>query len=210
MNEVTVSGLGLAGSLANLVAQINADPARIFTAEIDGVGIKLTAKTKGEFGNGIVVTSVLNAGNQMNGGAAQVNFAGGVSDPTAIIQIADYSIGDNSLEVFANMQNLSTEVLEFTGLGSASGEFSKTIEEFATLVSGAITGQYNEAKAIDDVKQGALDSLNKELTKLFSPDLYEQYFYSLELKQYMTVVANYGKMVQNIADRIFDTLFGRN
>ena len=210
LNQVTVSGLGLADSLVNLMNQINANPACIFTAEIDGAGIKLTAKTKGEFGNNIVVTPALNAGNQMNGGFVPVNFTGGVSDPTAIIKIADYSIGDNSSEVFANMQKLSSEVLEFTGLGSASGEFSKTIEEFATLVSGAITGQYNEAKAIDDVKQGALDSLNKELTKLFSPDLYEQYFYSLELKQYMTVVANYGKMVQNIADRIFDTLFGRN
>jgi hypothetical protein len=159
---------------------------------------------------GLQTLAIDNAARAFVGGVAQnTNFVGG-TDKDDTIKIADYSIGDNSLEVFANMQKLSSEVLEFTGLGSASGEFSKTIEEFATLVSGAITGQYNEAKAIDDVNQGALDSLNKELTKLFSPDLYEQYFYSLELKQYMTVVANYGKMVQNIADRIFDTLFGRN
>ena len=45
------------------------------------------------------------------------------------------------------------------------------------------------------------------MTKLFGPDLYEKYFYSLELKQFMTVIANYGKMVQNVADRVFDTLF---
>ena len=36
------------------------------------------------------------------------------------------------------------------------------------------------------------------MTKLFGPDLYEQYFYSLELNQFMTVIANYGKMVQQI------------
>lgn len=219
-------GVDLTTSLQNLKATMDLNPALRFSVEpvaAAAAAITFVAKTKGEFGNRLPITVTLAQpvlGGQtltINGVANVVvnnipqntNFVGG-TDKDDTITIADYSIGDNSTEVFANMQNLSSAVIDFTGLGSASGEFSKTIEEFATLVSGAITGQYNEAKAIDDVKQGALDSLNKELTKLFSPDLYEQYFYSLELKQYMTVVANYGKMVQNIADRIFDTLFGRN
>ncbi len=200
-------GVDLPTSLANLAAQINADPTLRFAAEIVGGGIKLTAKTKGDFGNGLTVTPALNAGNQMNGAGVAVNFAGGVSDPDAIITISDYTIGSSSFEVLINMQNLSSSELDFTGQGIASGEFSSTIEQFATLVSGAISGQYNEAKDIDDVQQEALESLNKEMTKLFGPDLYEQYFYSLELKQFMTVIANYGKMVQNVADRVFDTLF---
>jgi flagellar hook-associated protein 1 FlgK len=223
LGQVPIGG-NVTASLQNLKAAMDLNPALRFSVEplaAAATSIMFVAKTKGSSGAlPVIVTLAAQGGAQTlainsmprvfaDGVAENTNFVGG-TDKDGTIKIADYSIGDNSLEVFANMQKLSSEVLEFTGLGSASGEFSKTIEEFATLVSGAITGQYNEAKAIDDVKQGALDSLNKELTKLFSPDLYEQYFYSLELKQYMTVVANYGKMVQNIADRIFDTLFGRN
>jgi flagellar hook-associated protein 1 FlgK len=223
LGQVPIGG-NVTASLQALKAAMDLNPALRFSVEpiaAGATGITFVAKTKGSSGalpvvvtlaaqGGLQTLAIDNAARAFVGGVAEnTNFVGG-TDKDDTIKIADYSIGDNSLEVFANMQKLSSEVLEFTGLGSASGEFSKTIEEFATLVSGAITGQYNEAKAIDDVKQGALDSLNKELTKLFSPDLYEQYFYSLGLREYMTVVANYGKMVQNIADRIFDTLFGRN
>ena len=209
----------LTTSLQNLKAIMDADPALRFTAEVSVNGIALKAKTKGDFGNRLpIIVTLAQPGGQtlgINGGVAApvVNlvpqnapFAGG-SDKEDIITISDYTIGSSSFEVLINMQNLSSAELDFTGQGIASGEFSSTIEQFATLVSGAISGQYNEAKDIDDVQQEALESLNKEMTKLFGPDLYEQYFYSLELKQFMTVIANYGKMVQNVADRVFDTLF---
>ena len=200
----------LTNSLQNLVNQINANPALRFTAVAKGAdGIMLTAKTAGTSGNGLQVGAVLLGGvNAMNGvvGGGALNLAGGTNKDSTIT-IADYTIGSGSYEVFENMQKLSSINLDFIGLGSASGEFSSTVEQFATLVSGAISGQYNQAKADDDVLQASFDSLNKEMTKLFGPDLYEQYYYSLELKEYMTVIANHGKMVQNINDKILDILF---
>ena len=83
----------------------------------------------------------------------------GGSDKEDIITISDYTIGSSSFEVLINMQNLSSAELDFIGQGIASGEFSSTIEQFATLVSGAISGQYNEANDIDDVQQEALEIL---------------------------------------------------
>jgi hypothetical protein len=208
-NEVLIDG-NLAGSLQNLVNQINANPAYIFTAEMNDNDIKLTAKTKGESGNSLQVTATLTVPNTMNRSAAPapVFFAGG-ADKDEDVKIASYSIGYGSVEVLENMQNLSTTMLDFTGLGSASGEFSSTIEEFATTVSAALTSQYNEAKALNDVEQGALDLLNDKLNSLFAPDFYEEFSKLSENKQYMTAIATYGKTVQSILDRVFDLLFAR-
>lgn len=219
VGQVQIDPLSLENSLRNLMVQINANPASRFTAEVNGGKISLAAKVKGVFGNSLQMRANLaQPGGQtlaMNNGEALVvlagadnnaNFTGG-TDKDSSIEIADYTIGSGSYEIFTNLQQLSSINLDFIGLGSASGEFSSTIEQFATLVSGAVSGQYNQAKSEDDVLQTAFESLNQEMTKLFGPDLYEQYFYSLELKEFMTAVANYGKMVQNITDRVLDILF---
>lgn len=207
-NQVSIVVGNLAGSLQNLVDKINANPAYIFTAEMNGNDIKLTAKTKGISGNSLQVTAVLNGMNTMNGAAGPVSFAGG-EDKDEDVKIASYSIGSGSVEVLENMQNLSTTMLDFTGLGSASGEFNSTIEEFATTVSAALTSQYNEAKALNDVEQGALELLSDELNHLFAPDFYEEFSKLSENSQYMKAIASYGKTVQNILDRVFDLLFAR-
>jgi len=210
-NQVLIGG-NLADSLQNLVDKINANSACTFTAEMEGNAIKLTAKTKGASGNSLQVTATLTAPNRMNESAAPdpdpVTFAGG-EDKDEDVKISDYSIGSGSVEVLENMQNLSTTVLDFTGLGSASGEFSSTIEEFATTVSAALSSQYNEAKALNGVEQGALSLLNDELNRLFAPDFYEEFSKLSENKQYMTAIATYGKTVQSILDRVFDLLFAR-
>ncbi len=207
-NQVSIVGGNLAGSLQNLVNKISANPAYIFTAEMNGNDIKLTAKTKGASGNSLQVIAVLNGMNTMNGAAGPVSFSGG-EDKDEDVKIASYSIGSGSVEVLKNMQNLSTTMLDFTGLGSASGEFNSTIEEFATTVSAALTSQYNEAKALNGVEQGALELLSDELNRLFAPDFYEEFSKLSENKQYMTAIATYGKTVQSILDRVFDLLFAR-
>ena len=207
-NQVSIVVGNLAGSLQNLVDKINANPAYIFTAEMNGNDIKLTAKTKGISGNSLQVTAVFAGPNTMNGAAGPVSFAGG-EDKDEDVKIASYSIGSGSVEVLENMQNLSTTMLDFTGLGSASGEFNSTIEEFATTVSAALTSQYNEAKALNDVEQGALELLSDELNHLFAPDFYEEFSKLSENSQYMKAIASYGKTVQNILDRVFDLLFAR-
>ncbi len=210
-NEVLISGVNLAGSLQNLVNQINANPAFTFAAKMNENGsIKLTAREKGTSGNSLQVTATFTAPNTMNRSDVPnpVSFEGG-EDKETEVTIASYSIGSGSVEVLKNMQNLSTTMLDFTGLGSASGEFNSTIEEFATTVSAALSSQYNEAKALNGVEQGALELLSDELNRLFAPDFYEEFSKLSENKQYMTAIASYGKMVQSILDRVFDLLFAR-
>ena len=209
-------GGDLPASLQNLVNAVAAHPLlkSKFTAISDGVTtLSIIAKSGGTWGNSVQVSSALGGINTVSinnslaaANVGPVNMVGG-TDIEQIIKVFDYTIGPASHEILAELQLLSSKPSSFEGDGSASGKFFYTLQEFATLVAGAVTEQYNKASLDSAILNNALSALNKELIQSFAPDQQEQYFKALDLIEFMKIFASYGKMVHDTEQKVLDVLF---
>lgn len=210
-------GIDLPSSLQNLADGIAAHPLlkSKFTAVSDGATkLSITTRAAGTWGNNVQVSATVGGGVNLvsinNGVAAAnvgpINLIGG-TNVQQTIKVFDYTIGTASHEILADLQLLASKPIYFEGDGSASGQFRCTAQEFTTLVVGAVTEQYNKADSDSKVLNNALTALNKELTQLFAPDQYEQYYKALDLIEFMKVFATYGKMVDDTNQRVLDILF---
>ncbi len=203
--------------LQNLVDKINntASISSLVLADLTVPNIiTLTAKASGISGNNITVAVNLGA----PGGATAALTTGGVGLPAAAniapAQIqggADLNvqhtaleprIGDGAQEILQEFAALKGMVFNIKGNGTVA-ETSTSLSSYASIISSMLGNQIQSAKSSNQIAEGVLQGLNKELQDKTGISKEDEYVKLNEWAQLYSAGTAYNRMMQKVMDDFF-------
>lgn len=216
-------GVDLPTTLNNLRNAINTDRVtkNLVVADplVAGNSFRLKAKAAGAGGNTIDVAWNLGGGGQTiafanpiggNVGAANQQLAatplGGGTNKVATSTVLDYTLKPANQETLEELSNLQSTTITLTD-DLALPNTSATLSGIASIVTGMLSSDLNEAKTKSDIAQNVLTQTDKAVRQQSGISKEREYLKVMDQARLLTTLANLMAQVQNTIVRVEDILF---
>lgn len=212
-NQV-VTGLNLQASIDNLIITINNHPQIKNLVQADPrVGadtLVIKAKAAGLGGNAINVQANTAGGNISYNAAAgnnniNANLAGG-TNKVATSAVLDYTLKPANQDVLEELSSLQTTTITLTD-DLALPNTSATLAGIASIVTGMLSNDLNEARTKSDIAKNVLTQTDKAVRQQSGISKEREYLKVMDQARLLTTLANLMAQVQNTIVKVEDILF---